>query len=82
MLLLHLKVPKYHCTGCNLCYRYCYSGIRPRYRANNVYLLNVFEAHDGGATQNYMQIWKQYDPQGRKNRELISLMRVASLQAC
>jgi len=51
LLMLHLRVPKYHCTQCNRYFRHRFSGIRPRYRATESYRLEVYEAHEGGVTQ-------------------------------
>jgi len=51
LVVLHLQVPKYHCTRCNRYFRHVFPGIRPRLRATEVYRLEVFEAHDGGVTQ-------------------------------
>lgn len=47
ILTLHLRVPKYHCRGCQRYFRHPFPGIRPRYRATESYRLEVFEAHDG-----------------------------------
>ena len=51
LVVLHLRVPKYHCTGCNRYFRHRFEGIRARLRATETYRLEVFEAHDGGVTQ-------------------------------
>jgi transposase len=59
LLILHLKVPKYHCTGCNRYYRHRYPGIRPRYRATDAYRLEVFEAHEGGVSQRKLALTHQ-----------------------
>ncbi len=50
-MILHLRVPKYHCRGCQRYFRHPFEGIRPRYRASEAYRLEVYEAHDGGVTQ-------------------------------
>lgn len=50
VMTLHLRVPKYHCQGCRRYFRHAFTGIRPRYRASEVYRLEVYEAHDGGVT--------------------------------
>ncbi|WP_417252097.1 ISL3 family transposase [Castellaniella sp.] len=51
IMLLHLAVPKYHCTDCNRYFRHRFAGILPRLRATEAYRLEVFEAHDGGVSQ-------------------------------
>src|SRR5690554_581718 len=51
LMVLHLAVPKYHCTDCNRYFRHRFAGIRPRRRATEAYRLEVFEAHDGGVSQ-------------------------------
>lgn len=51
LMVLHLRVPKYHCQGCNRYFRHRFSGIQPRYRASEPYRLQVFEAHEGGVSQ-------------------------------
>lgn len=51
LMVLHLTVPKYHCTLCNRYFRHRFAGIRPRLRATETYRLEVFEAHDGGVSQ-------------------------------
>lgn len=51
LVVLHLSVPKYHCTHCNRYFRHPFAGIRPRLRATETYRLEVFEAHDGGVSQ-------------------------------
>lgn len=51
LMVLHLAVPKYHCTHCNRYFRHRFAGIRPRLRATETYRLEVFEAHDGGVSQ-------------------------------
>jgi len=50
---------QYHCTGCNRYYRHCYPGIRPRYRATDVYRFEVFEAHEGGVSQRKLALTHQ-----------------------
>lgn len=51
LMILHLAVPKYHCTHCNRYFRHQFPGIRPRLRSTEAYRLEVFEAHDGGVSQ-------------------------------
>src|SRR5690554_633519 len=51
IMVLHLRVPKYHCPQCNRYFRHRFAGILPRLRATEAYRLEVFEAHDGGVTQ-------------------------------
>src|SRR5690606_34072279 len=51
LIVLHLRVPKYHCTRCNRYFRHPFTGIRPRLRATETYRLEVFEAHEGGVSQ-------------------------------
>jgi transposase len=51
VMVLHMSVPKYHCTACNRYFRHRFTGIRPRLRATESYRLEVFEAHDGGVSQ-------------------------------
>ncbi len=51
LMVLHLDVPKYHCTDCNRYFRQQFPGIRPRLRSTEAYRLEVFEAHEGGVSQ-------------------------------
>lgn len=51
LMVLHLKVPKYHCQDCNRYFRHRFQGIRPRFRATETFRLEVFEAHNGGVSQ-------------------------------
>lgn len=51
VMIVHLRVPKYHCTQCGRYFRHPFIGIRPRYRSTEAYRLEVFEAHHGGVTQ-------------------------------
>lgn len=51
LMLLHLRVPKYHCVACNRYFRHRFAGILPRYRATECFKLEVFEAHHGGVSQ-------------------------------
>ncbi|WP_237174136.1 ISL3 family transposase [Paracandidimonas lactea] len=51
LMVLHLSVPKYHCTQCNRYFRHRFAGIRPRLCATEAYRLEVFEAHEGGVSQ-------------------------------
>jgi len=50
-MMLHLRVPKYHCPQCNRYFRHPFAGIRARYRATESYRLEVYEAHEGGVSQ-------------------------------
>ena len=76
IMILHLSIPKYHCTSCNLYFRHQFPWARPRLRTTESYRLEVFEAHDGGVSQkHFLNLWKQQDPVGRMNRGLLSLMR-------
>ena len=59
VMVLHLSVPKYHCTGCNRYFRHRFAGIRPRMRATEAYRLEVFEAHDGGISQRKLSLTHQ-----------------------
>jgi len=43
-MVLHLRVPKYHCVDCNRYFRHRFAGIRPLRRATETYRLEVFEA--------------------------------------
>lgn len=52
IMVLHLSVPKYWCKDCDRYFRHPYAGIRPRYSATEAYKLEVFEAHEGGVSQN------------------------------
>ena len=45
LMVLHLRVPKYHCKSCNRYFRHQFAGIRPWYRATEAYRLEVYEAH-------------------------------------
>src|SRR5690625_553222 len=51
IMVLHLRVPKYHCPQCNRYFRHRFSGVLPRLRATEAYRLEVFEAHEGGVSQ-------------------------------
>jgi len=51
LMLLHLRVPKYHCKRCHRYFRHPFADIRPRYRASESYRLQVYEAHEGGVSQ-------------------------------
>ncbi len=51
LMVLHLRVPKYHCPQCNRYFRHPFRGLRPRLRATDGFRLEVFEAHDGGISQ-------------------------------
>ena len=51
LMVLHLRVPKYHCKHCNRYFRHRFNGIQPRYRATEPYRLEVYEAHEGGVSQ-------------------------------
>jgi len=51
LMIVHLSVPKYHCTTCNRYFRHRFVGIEPRRRATEAYRIEVFEAHDGGVSQ-------------------------------
>ena len=51
VMILNLKVPKYHCPDCHRYFRHRFSGIKPRYRASETYRMEVYEAHHGGITQ-------------------------------
>lgn len=37
LMVLHLAVPKYHCTHCNRYFRHRFTGIRPHARATETY---------------------------------------------
>lgn len=56
IMVLHLRVPKYHCTSCKRYFRHRFAGIRPRLRATEGYRLEVFEAHDGGVSQSKLSL--------------------------
>lgn len=56
LMILHLRVPKYHCVHCGRYFRHPFGGIRPRYRASEAYRLEVFEAHHGGVTQRKLSL--------------------------
>lgn len=51
IMMLHLRIPKYHCLDCNRYFRHQLAGIRPRRRTTETYRMEVFEAHDGGVSQ-------------------------------
>lgn len=82
VLILYLKVPKYHCRDCNRYFRHSFVGIRPRYRASECYRLEVFEAHHGGVTQRGISRTHHISPTtverwyqshiGQKYKEIIS----------
>ena len=56
IMILHLRVPKYHCRNCNRYFRHQTPGIRPRLRATESFRLEVFEAHDGGVSQSKLSV--------------------------
>ncbi|CAM5317201.1 ISL3 family transposase [Eoetvoesiella caeni] len=56
LMVLHLSVPKYHCTDCNRYFRHRFAGIRPRLRSTETYRLEVFEAHEGGVSQRQLTV--------------------------
>jgi len=41
VMLLHLSVPKYHCSQCNRYFRHSFKGLRPRLRATECFRLEV-----------------------------------------
>lgn len=59
VMILHLRVPKYHCQGCRRYFRHSFVGIQPRYRASDAYRLEVYEAHDGGVTLRKLSLTHQ-----------------------
>src|SRR5690606_13895811 len=59
LMVLHLRVPKYHCTQCNRYFRHHFAGIRPRRRSTEGYRLEVFEAHEGGVSQRKLSMTHQ-----------------------
>ena len=59
LVVLHLRVPKYHCPACNRYFRHRFAGIRPRLRATESFRLEVFEAHDGGVSQSKLSLTHQ-----------------------
>lgn len=59
LMVLHLRVPKYHCTECNRYFRHRFSGIRPWRRSTESYRLEVFEAHEGGVSQRKLSVTHQ-----------------------
>jgi transposase len=76
LMVLHLRIPKYHCRECNRYFRHPLPGIRPRHRATEGFRLEVFEAHEGGITQRRLaathavsaatiERWYQYHIQSR-----------------
>ncbi len=56
LMILHLRAPKYHCSGCNRYFRHRFAGLRPRLSATDSYRLEVFEAHDGGVSQKKLSL--------------------------
>lgn len=56
IMILHLRVPKYHCQNCDRYFRHPFPGIRPRLRSTESYRLEVFEAHDGGVSQSKLAL--------------------------
>jgi hypothetical protein len=42
LMLLHLAIPKYHCSNCDRYFRHPLKGIRPRLRSTECYRLEVF----------------------------------------
>lgn len=59
LMVLHLEVPKYHCTQCNRYFRHRFTGIGPRRRATEAFRLEVFEAHEGGVSQHRLSLTHQ-----------------------
>jgi transposase-like protein len=56
IMILHLSIPKYHCTSCNRYFRHQFPWVRPRLRATESYRLEMFEAHDGGVSQSKLAL--------------------------
>jgi len=56
LILLHLRIPKYHCHDCQRYFRHRFTGIRPRIRATESFRLEVFEAHNGGVSQSQISL--------------------------
>lgn len=63
LIILHVRAPKYHCPRCGRYFRHRFKGVRPRFRASGAFRLEVFEIHDGGATQ-----WTVVPPNARSTR--------------
>jgi len=59
LMVLHLRVPKYHCADCDRYFRHRFSDIRPRVRSTESYRLEVFEAHSGGVSQRQLSLTHQ-----------------------
>ena len=59
LMVLHVRVPKYHCLNCDRYFRHPIQGIRPRHRATECFRLEVFEAHDGGVSQRKLSVTHQ-----------------------
>src|SRR5690606_28748029 len=51
IMVLHLRVPKYHCKQCNRFFRHRFPGIPQRYSAPEPYRLEVCEEHEGVVSQ-------------------------------
>ena len=71
LMVLHLAVPKYHCTHCNRYFRHQFPGIRPRLRSTEAYRLEVFEAHDGSVSQRKLTLTHHI---GRAPRALVPIV--------
>jgi transposase len=56
LVVLHLRVPKYHCERCQRYFRHRFAGIRSRFQATETYRLEVFEAHEGGVSQRKLSV--------------------------
>ena len=56
LMVLHLRVPKYHCTECNRYFRHQFTGIRPWRRSTESFRLEVFEAHEAGVSQRKLSV--------------------------
>lgn len=56
VMILHLKVPKYHCRSCGRYFRHTFAGLKPRYRSSDTYQMEVYEAHHGGVTRRRLSL--------------------------
>jgi|TARA_B110000003_G_C16646198_1_gene532157 transposase len=58
-----------------------YRSIARRYFPNALIVAGRFHV-ERLINQHFLKIWQQYDPKGRKNRGLISLMNAPTSVAC
>lgn len=56
MVVVHLRVPKFHCAGCRRYFMAPVEGVLPKKRATEQFRQEVFHLHHGGLTQKNLSI--------------------------